>query len=298
MNRIAIIGGGSVGLLYAARLASYHEVTVYTKSNEQARAINEKGIQLEEGEQINVIRVKAAVISDGIAPCNLAVIAVKQYHLSSILPFLREIPPTTPLLFLQNGMSHLEIIDSLPHTYVFLGLVEHGALKTGDVHVKHTGIGTTRLCMYKENHFIHRELLKNSTDCFSFVEEHDWYKTMIKKLIVNAVINPLTALYRVENGMLPSVAPFRQNMEQLFAEVVLSLGINEGKEYWESILTVCEQTAFNRSSMLRDIESKRQTEVDSILGYIISEGERRRVDVPLATFLYNSIKGLEKKQKK
>jgi 2-dehydropantoate 2-reductase len=42
--RIGVIGGGAIGLLISAYLASKHHLTVYTKREDQKQKINKHGI--------------------------------------------------------------------------------------------------------------------------------------------------------------------------------------------------------------------------------------------------------------
>lgn len=53
--KIGVIGGGSVGLLFAYYFSFGHEVTVIARRKEQAEAIEEKGIRLlEDGKEMTV----------------------------------------------------------------------------------------------------------------------------------------------------------------------------------------------------------------------------------------------------
>ena len=56
-------------------------------------------------------------------------IAVKQYHITDILPFAREILSS----LLQNGMSHLHAMQKIENENIAVGIVEHGAKKKKDI---------------------------------------------------------------------------------------------------------------------------------------------------------------------
>ena len=45
--------------------------------------------------------------------------------------------------------------------------------------------------------------------------------------------------------------------------------------------------------MLKDIEEKRPTEVDAILGYVLEKSREKGIDTPLVNGLYYMIKGKE-----
>ena len=64
----------------------------------------------------------------------------------------------------------------------------------------------------------------------------------------------------------------------------------------EHVKQVCQMTAGNRSSMLKDIENGRKTEIDAILGYVLQVAEQTGKDQRLTQFLYTMIKGKEMKK--
>jgi 2-dehydropantoate 2-reductase len=115
-----------------------------------------------------------------------------------------------------------------------------------------------------------------------------------EKLLVNAAINPVTALFKVENGMLLENPHYLNMMEFLFEESIQVLGLQKQKErLLEDLYRVCRNTKNNRSSMLRDIDSGRKTEIDSISGYILRLGKQKGIDTSKTRMMYESIKGIE-----
>nr|MCG0057130.1 hypothetical protein [Escherichia coli] len=75
-------------------------------------------------------KVSAIPLEKNIKEADLIIITVKQYHLKEIIPFIKTLTIHTPLLFIQNGMSHIEILKNLPQSTLYLGTVEHGAMRT------------------------------------------------------------------------------------------------------------------------------------------------------------------------
>jgi 2-dehydropantoate 2-reductase len=67
------------------------------------------------------------------------------------------------------------------------------------------------------------------------------------------------------------------------------------EQMWELVTTICKNTAQNKSSMLRDIEEGRKTEIDAILGYVLAEAKKIEREVAITQFLYDSIKGMERR---
>jgi len=283
--KIGIIGGGAVGLLFAAYLASTQEVTVYTRTKSQAELLEKQGLKLYRGGEVSRIAIKAKVLK-GLEAQDLLIIAVKQYHLKEVVPIIAE--QKTPLLFLQNGYSHVAIMKNMVSSTVYAGVVEHGALRMELNAVEHTGIGVTKIARVKGSDL----LLPDNISHFPFTKEMDYQAMLTKKLAVNAVINPLTAILKIENGQLIDVAYYREVFTAYLDEVaeILDLDRISLEEY---ITQVCQNTQKNRSSMLKDIENGRRTEIDSITGYLLTTAKEKGKQHVMSSMIYSMVKGME-----
>lgn len=296
--KITVLGAGSIGLLFTAYFASIgHELTVITKSKRQKDSLIENGITLVKKGSNKTYSVKAFTQEDQKQlfeiDGDLLIIAVKQMHIENIAPLVRRISKQfNHLLFIQNGMGHLSFVQQLEHPSTILGVVEHGALRCGDCVVEHTGIGMTKLATY--NFGIPDDFAKLlAADDFIIKEELNWYEMLAKKLVINAVINPLTAIFNVKNGELLNSVHFRYLMKGLFEEAVDILKLQNTEELWEQVLRVSETTGKNTSSMLRDIQNKRITENDAISGYLLEKARLNNKRLPNTEFVFNGIKGIE-----
>jgi len=294
MMKIGVIGGGSIGLLLAAYLSPHFDVTVYTRRQEQANRLNEQHLRFCKQGTEQRIRVRAASFGEQAVQEDVLFITVKQYDLSAVLSHLKNVPSTTTLFFLQNGMSHLRLLSQWKERNIGLGVVEHGALKHDDCTVEHTGMGKITLSLFQGKLGQVEKLLDCQIDSFPIEYTEDWHAMLTNKLVVNAVINPLTAILRIQNGELLRVREYTEMMKQLFAEVCESLALSDRESAWQRIVAICEKTAANRSSMLSDIEHGRKTEVEAILGYVLEEGKQRGVATSLCQFLFYAVKGMEK----
>ncbi|MBY8912302.1 2-dehydropantoate 2-reductase [Bacillus sp. YC2] len=290
--KIGIIGGGAVGLLCAYYLSSSHQVSVLTRRQEQADAINARGIRLvKDGKEFNAECGAAAGVVSGY---DLLIVTVKQHQLSSVLPSLMNIKATN-VLFLQNGMGHIHDIEHW-HTdhSLYVGTVEHGAVRKSDTAVEHTGTGAVKWSTFRGSRPEALENIFSGTHSyFPVYFETDWYRLLTGKLIINVCINPLTALLRVKNGELLSCAAYKEYMRKVFEEAEAILRLDDSAEAWNRVCVVCRQTKNNHSSMLVDVMAGRQTEVDAIIGYLVKEAKSRGLKAVHLPFLYGSIKALE-----
>lgn len=292
---IAIVGGGAVGLLFAFYFAeNEHHVTVYVRRREQAQALARTGLTLLHRGHRRSAAVAAKVLSHtGRIHADLAVIAVKQYHLATLADVLKiTIDKNTRLLFVQNGMGHVSLLDTWPHAHIDIGVVEHGVLKKSDTTIDHTGVGLVKMAPYRGCGTV-REAVGAGFPSFPFSYRDDWYPLLAEKLLVNAVINPLTAIYGVKNGVLAEDPKHIHEMEQLFHEAISVLELDNESQQWERLLHVCRNTSDNRSSMLRDIENSRPTEIDAISGFLLQQGKRKGKALPFTASVYAKVKQLE-----
>jgi 2-dehydropantoate 2-reductase len=292
--RVGIIGAGSIGLLFAAYMSKVTEVTLYTKTHEQAAEINKNGIVLKIRGGQTVSIVNAQSISEWMGGEDLTIIAVKQYQLQAIMERINQLPiiPKS-LLFLQNGMAHLKQLETIPLTNTFVGSVEHGALKENLYTVSHNGEGTTNVAVYKGDYAVLEEFLFLAPPEFPIDVKEDFYQMMLNKLMVNAVVNPLTAILHVKNGELIKNHHYFHVLKNLFSEISTILNLENREKHLQQIIDICHNTSDNRSSMLKDIEAHRKTEVDAILGYILEEARNNKMKAPQIENLYYLIKGKE-----
>lgn len=294
--KIGIIGGGSIGLLFAHYLHKHHHVTIYVRSKEQADKLSTAGLLFEKDKVRLNEHVFSSVFSEWNGEEDLTIIAVKQYHLPELLEELKKANPhyQGTFLFLQNGMGHLKWLQEMDASNIIIGTVEHGSFKVENNHVIHIGLGKTKLALFKGNYgSVMREIMGLGINDFPFVFEEDYEEMLLNKLIINAVINPLTAILNVRNGELLDNRSYYHVFKQLFTEISVVLGIVDKRSAFNQLIDVCRKTAVNRSSMLKDLDEKRPTEVDAILGYVLEKGREKEMDAPLTESFYYLIKGKE-----
>jgi len=288
--KIGIIGGGSIGLLLSSYLCEHHKVTLYVRRQAQKETLNEHGLFLANMETPFLIHTQ---LIEEIGEADCFIICVKQHQMREVFPYLKRVNRQSPFLFLQNGMGHLEKVKEIKND-IYVGVVEHGALRKSDNRVNHTGKGIISVATYRGN----ANTLSTLTDklnqpIFPVVTSLHWEKLLAKKLIVNAVINPITTLFNVSNKEILT-NPYLYNLaEKLCYEAAMVLRLEYNTEI-ERVKKIANQTGENKSSMLTDIENRRQTEIDSISGYII---ENSNIEVPYTSFVYNSVKAMEYKNR-
>lgn len=292
--KVAIIGGGSIGLLFSYYINIHHDCILFVRNERQREILTEKGLTLIKEEQSYSTPICVKMIEEWEREeVDLSIICVKQYDLELLIPTLSKL--NHPVLFVQNGMSHLYLLESLPNPHILIGSVEHGAYRLNEHTVIHTGVNKTLVSIYRGCHQGFLESFHQPfQDIFPFYYEENYLEMLQKKLVVNAVVNPLTALLKVKNGRLLENKQFEQIVRQLFEEISDILSLDRKKDsYFHNVIQVITKTGENQSSMLKDLAHGSQTEVDAILGYLLKEAEKAHKQVPLIYFLYSCVKGLE-----
>lgn len=280
-----VVGGGSVGMLMSCMLRDAGaSVKLITHRKEQADLINEQGIK--RGSAYYV--VEASEKLEHINRHAIVMIAVKYDALEEILPVLNQECPTNPIVFLQNGMLHLEYLKSMPQANIAAGSVEHGVIRVSDNEIEHTGKGILNLALLRGEKRRFMPLLELRRVWTSWHDEAD--RMLFRKVLLNSIINPLTALLEVKNGELLTNPYAYELMKDLYTDLYKAFPDIDSLLPFEEVTSLCASTAGNTSSMLADKRAGRKMEVDTIIGYTLM---RSPVDLPVLKTFYNLLKSAE-----
>jgi 2-dehydropantoate 2-reductase len=147
--KIAIVGTGAMGSVYAALFASAgHEVWAIDRWREHVDAMRSRGLTVEGASGERTVRLNATTEPRDAGPCDLVVLATKAMHVAqaaaSISPLLKS---ETPVLSIQNGLGGPETAAStLGKERVMVGVVGgFGASMRGPAHAHHNGMELVRL---------------------------------------------------------------------------------------------------------------------------------------------------------
>lgn len=266
----------------------------------------------------------------GAEPIDNLVVTVKAggtvAAMNAVLP---SITPDTNILLLQNGLgSYEKLCQSFwpnPSTRpnFLLGItthgvspglerwsfkhVGHGGIKLAALPNETKGVDSTDIGAQLLNSFVRTgsELNAEVVDYFP-----EFMLAQYEKLVCNAIINPLTALFECYNGELLALSSanffinrivseaarvFTMHFQALFSPEmfeanrgVVATGLNV--ERLMAIVTdVINTTKENRSSMLQDVIILKDTEISAINGYIVDLGKQYRIPTPYNRMLLEMI---------
>jgi 2-dehydropantoate 2-reductase len=207
------------------------------------------------------------------------------------------------LVCFQNGYGHMERLENiLPGWPLYAAVTTEGAKRIAMNEVAYAGAGTTWIgavgqqpkwgtaAEQPENMI---KMLQKAG--FSVILSNDIDRRIHRKLLINSVINPLTALWSIRNGELLASEQRMQVMRLLLDEAIAvyeACGIPWEDDIWEQILEVCASTANNTSSMLKDVQSGVPTEVDWINGSITALAAKGGTHAASHELITGLIKGL------
>jgi 2-dehydropantoate 2-reductase len=194
----------------------------------------------------------------------------------------------------QNGLGNDDILSGvLGRQRVFQGITNLGATLLEPGYVRQNGEGV----VFLENHpklIPLQEILRVANFTITVVD--DILPIVWTKLIVNAAINPLTALLRVKNGELLDIPSARTLMGEIAREtasIAEALGISlQISNPENAVEEVARHTSENMSSMLQDVLRGAPTEVDAINGAVVRKGEEKKVCTTVNRVLWSLVKAI------
>lgn len=287
---VAVIGGGSLGLMWTARLMEVgFNVKLIVRTDEQKQRINSFGIRYTDHFQKRCYYPNTYTFNEyyGKLP-TWTILAVKQRDLPILLSFLQDhMLKNGVVMTLQNGMGHLELLNSiLTNEQIILGTTSDGALRRSVNEVERTGYG--QVWIGQAGRSTPHQLVIDGLHFFQ-AKGIDWQweenilNRLWRKCIVNCVINPLTAILAVENGKLlesPHVLGIMREIYEEAVKVSKACGAEISEDLWQEIEEICRITSTNRSSMLQDLDRRGKTEIDFINGYIVKRGKEIGLPTP------------------
>ena len=122
---------------------------------------------------------------------------------------------------------------------------------------------------------------------------HDFRHRQWRKLVGNAVINPLTGLHDVANGRIfedPALAGEAEQLAREADRVFAALDPTWPGASLPGVRALAEATAGNTSSMRADMQAGAVTEIDAINGWLLRQAEALEIDLPAHRRIIAAVK--------
>jgi 2-dehydropantoate 2-reductase len=295
--RIAVIGCGAVGSLFAANLGTLDDVEVwaYDPWQEHVDAINANGLRLSGAGDV-VGRVHATSDPAALPPCELGIVAVKSMHTSEAMAATAH--AFGAVCSVQNGAGNEELIaEHVPEVIRGTTFPAGHVIEPG--HVGWDTKGDTHVGPFEPSAAPMEKVIALADACTrAGMPTHaleDARGAQWRKLIFNAASNAIAALTGRTHGQVAE-PPTRELAWAVMAEgraVADAQGITldmSPEELFDHAAR--KDVAYgHKPSMLQDVEAGRETEIDFLNGAIVAFGERHGVDAPLNRALTQLVKG-------
>ncbi len=299
--KIAVIGCGAVGSLFAANLSLLDDVEVWAFDlNElHVAAINRDGLRLTGAGDV-VGSPHATSDASELPACDFGIVATKAMHTESAIAATAHAFADGCVATVQNGLGNEETIA--PHVErVIRGTTFPAGKLLGPGQVQWDVKGDTTFGPYDERtSFGDVERLADACTRAGMpaAAVEDARGPQWRKVIFNASTNPIGALTGLTHGRVCERPDLRALVTGLVDEgkaVAAAQGIVLDADPEELIDHAARpDVAYDhKASMLQDVEARRQTEVDYLNGGIVRFGEEYGVPTPLNAAIQALVKGVE-----
>ncbi len=288
--RIAIVGSGALATLFAARLGRAQAVEVGGSWTAALDALRRPGARVDDEPPVPV----AAGPLASVGPADFVLVLVKAAQTPSVASAAARIAAALGVVVtLQNGLGLREVLEgAVGRGRVAAGVTDLGATLVAPGHVR-AFPGHIVLEQRPDLATLVAALSTSGlpTETTSDLRPHAW-----RKLAVNCALNPLTALFGIDNGAVLDDPARRLLVETAAREVravALAAGVNLPDPVQDA-LAVAQRTAANRSSMRQDLERQAATEIEFLNGAVVREGLRLGVPTPVNAWLANQVRERER----
>ncbi|MES3636846.1 2-dehydropantoate 2-reductase [Mycobacterium intracellulare] len=301
--KIAVIGCGAMGSIYAARLATAgNDVLAIDRHEPSIERISRDGLRVTGPGYDRVVPLRASTTAPD-EPMDLIVLAVKAADVTvgarQALPMLG---PATPVLTIQNGLGSAETVAGIVGAErVAVGIASgFGASRVAPGHVHHNAMRAMRFGAHSSlPHATVETIARAWTDAgFDAAAVTDIAAMQWEKLICNAAYSAPCALTGMTVGQVmddPEMAPVSRAAATEAWTVARASGI---------AVAVTDPVAHARDfgaqmpdakpSALLDHEARRVSEIDVINGAVPRQGARVGVAAPVNATLTALIKAIER----
>jgi len=298
--KVTVLGCGALGSLMAFRLSrAGTDVQVCQRLGPQLEALKSSGIVfLDQDGKEERARCRVASSLSQLEKADVTLVMVKSYQTEeATLQLSGHLRPSGIVLTLQNGLGNAEILASvLGEEKVAAGTCTYGAHRLGPGRIAWGGDGLIRLGPWKKGvDLAFAAALLEKSGLQTRLEE-DPRIALWEKVILNAAVNTVSALTRLENGEMlvnPDTLGLIDGIVREGVEVARLSGFKlENQSMRGLVMSVLEKTSKNRTSMLQDVENGRRTEIDAIVGTLVEAGRKNGISLPRLETVYALIRSL------
>jgi len=298
MNQdVLLVGTGALATLFAARLGEAgHSVHMLGTWKQGLQALQDKGARILDADgKERAYKVHATDDPREVSGAKFAIVLVKSWQTERAAHQLKlSLADDGHALTLQNGLGNRETLTrDLGTDRVSLGVTTIGATLLAPGLVQTGGEGI--ISIERTQALTPLVAALRSSD-FNLQIVDDTQSLIWGKLVINAAINPLTALLRVPNGELLARPMVRRMMASLARETAEVAAAEHVHLPFSNPVSAAEdvarKTAKNHSSMFQDVRRGAPTEIDAICGAVTKRAEFHGIDTPYNRTCWQLVRAL------
>jgi 2-dehydropantoate 2-reductase len=299
--RVAVIGCGAIGSLYAAHLARAQGVEVWVVDPwaEHMEAIAAHGLRVT-GRSDFTVAVHPRTTAADLPDCHFGLVATKAPDTRGAMAGARAALADAAVVSLQNGLGNEEVIAEFAPRVIRGSIITAGAVVAPGV-VRYDAPGDSwfgpfepRPASMDETERLARLLTDGglATHALGDARGPQW-----TKVVFNSATSPLAALTGLPVGPVCTDPGLRPQVDALIAEALAvcdKAGIVLTRDPRDSVAEAIAEAYEHQPSMLQDVLAHRETEIDALNGGIAGQGRRVGVPTPLHDCMVALVKGLER----
>ena len=301
--KIAIIGCGAMGSVYAALLAdSGNDVWAIDTWEQHISAIRSNGLRVEGASGDRTVSMNATTNASDAGECELIIVATKASGVPAAAVAAKSIAgPNSIILTIQNGLGAAErIAESIDTSQVMIGVVGgFGASMKAPGHAHHNGMQLVRIGEMNGGVSDRLEKVVNAWENAGFTAKGypDIHQMIWEKFICNVTYSGPCALMNATIGQVQansdswSVAlSCAREADAVARAKKINLGFNDVETYVRDFGANMPDA---RPSMLLDHMAQRPSEIDGINGAVPTEAAKIGMTAPINALVSSLIRGRE-----
>jgi 2-dehydropantoate 2-reductase len=258
------------------------------------------GLRLSSAAQDEHIRVDASADLSAVAGAALVLVCVKSTDTDATgVELALHLAPDARVLSLQNGVDNSPRLQAATGRPVAPAVVYVACEMAGPGHVRHLGRGELVIPadMGASAGLSAADIVALFARAGVPVDLSDnVVGALWGKLLLNCGYNAISAITDTPYGRMVTLPGIAQTVHDAVVEclaVAAALGVVIPGDVWAAVARIATSMPGQVSSTCQDLRRGKPTEIDHLNGFIVREGERLGVPVPLNRALHALVKALE-----
>ena len=303
MKQILMVGAGSVGGFFGARLAKTNPDVSFLLRPKTLAAVKRNGLTIRSADGTFTVRPQAAADARDLPRPDLIVLAVKAYDLDEVLTQIEPVlTDQTVILTLQNGIDTEDrLLARLQRdcvvggvAYIYSKIAEAGVID----HYKKGAVAIGEFMGYESDRLLKIRDVFASANIPCHLSK-DIRRSKWEKMCWNCVFNPITVLIDDHVARALDHPEMTGVIRQIVGEVAAisaAMKVPLPLDMPERVVKATQEIRDIHTSMYDDWKAGRRTEIDYLNGFIVQKGRELGIPTPVNEALTAMIKTITEKE--